>query len=41
MLFNQSAARNVNILSAAPRTKNRNLSLTDHDEPASKHRFGP
>lgn len=41
MVFNLSAARNINILSAAPRTKNRNLSLTDHDEPASKHRFGP
>ena len=40
-VFNISAARNINILSAAPRTKNRYLSLTDHDEPASKHRFGP
>jgi hypothetical protein len=41
MVFNLSAARNINILSAAPRTKNRNLSLTDHDEPTSRHRFGP
>ena len=41
MVFNLSAARNINILSAAPRTKNRNLSLTDHDEPASRHRFDP